>query len=105
MSDPHEELITTGEVDVRWAPPEPEPLPRSGAWALTFAVLGLVMSLLVGWGFPIGIVGIILSIIALRRSWESTTVAVWALCLSILSLVYSAIWLWWAWVQGALSFV
>jgi len=88
--------------DVRWAPPPPAPLPHSAAWALTFAVLGLVVSLLVGWGFPIGLVGAGLAIVALRRPWESRGVAVWALCLSVLSLAYSAGWLWWASTQGPL---
>lgn len=89
-------------TEVRWAPAPPAPLPRSAPWALTFAIMGLIVSLLVGWGFLIGIVGAILAIVALRRPWESRGLAVWALCLSLLSLVYSAGWLWWAWTQGAL---
>ncbi len=39
---------------------------------------------------------------ALRRPWESRALAVWALCLSVVSLVYSAGWLWWASTQGPL---
>jgi len=89
------------EPDVRWAP-EPEVLPRSAPWALTLAVLGLIVSLLVGWGFLIGLAGAVLAIVALRRPWESRAVAVWALCLSVLSLAYSAGWLWWASTQGPL---
>lgn len=89
-------------TEVRWAPQPPAPLPRSAPWALTFAILGLIVSLLVGWGFLIGVVGGALSIVALRRPWESRGVAVWALCLSVLSLVYSAGWLWWAATQGPL---
>jgi hypothetical protein len=46
----------TPEPDVRWAPAPPV-LPRSAPWALTFAVVGLIVSLVVGWGFLIGIVG------------------------------------------------
>ena len=92
---------TAPEQDVRWAP-TPEVLPRSAPWALTFAVLGLIVSFLVGWGFLIGLVGAVLAIIALRRPWEARAVAVWALCLSLLSLVYSAGWLWWASTQGPL---
>lgn len=90
------------DVDVRWAPPPAAPLPRSAPWALTFAILGLAVSLVVGWGFLIGLLGTGLSIVALRRPWESRGVAVWALCLSLLSLVYSAGWLWWASTQGDL---
>lgn len=90
--------ISTGTV--QWAPPEPAPLPRSAPWALTFAVLGLAVSLVVGWGFLIGVLGAGLALAALRRPWESRGVAVWALCLSVLSLLYSAGWLWWASTQG-----
>lgn len=89
------------EPEVRWAPP-PEVLPRSAPWALTFAVLGLIVSMLVGWAFLIGLVGAVLAIVAIRRPWESRAVAVWALCLSLLSLAYSAGWLWWASTQGPL---
>lgn len=89
------------EPEVRWAPAPPV-LPRSAPWALTFAVVGLLVSLVVGWGFLIGIVGAVFAVVALRRPWESRVVAVWALCLSLLSLVYSAGWLWWASTQGPL---
>lgn len=88
--------------EVRWAPQPPAPLPRSAAWALTFAILGLIVSLLVGWGFLIGVVGAALAVAALRRPWENRGIAVWALCLSVLSLLYSAGWLWWASTQGPL---
>lgn len=90
------------EPEIRWAPAPPAHLPRIASWALTFAILGLVVSLFVGWGFLIGIVGIALAIVALRRPWDSRGVAIWALCLSLLSLAYSAGWLWWAASQGAL---
>lgn len=91
----------TPEPDVRWVPAPPV-LPRSAPWALTFAVVGLIVSLVVGWGFLIGIVGAVFAVVALRRPWESRAVAVWALCLSLLSLAYSAGWLWWASTQGPL---
>ena len=55
-----------------------------------------------GWGFLIGLVGAGLAIAALRRPWESRQLAVWALCLSLVSVVYSAGWLWWASTQGPL---
>ncbi|MFT4214644.1 MAG: hypothetical protein QM622_07705 [Microbacterium sp.] len=88
--------------DVRWAPPVPAALPRSAGWALTFGILGLVVSLLVGWAFLIGLLGAGLAIVALRRPWEARGVAVWALCLSVLSVIYSVGWLWWASTQGPL---
>lgn len=89
-------------VGVQWVPEPAAPLPRIAAWALTFGILGLIVSFLVGWGFLIGMVGVGLAIVALRRPWESRAVAVWALCLSIVSLAYSAGWLWWASTQGPL---
>lgn len=69
---------------------------------MTFAVLALFVSFFVGWGVLIGLLGVVLAILALRRPWESRALAVWALCLSVLSLVYSAGWLWWASTQGPL---
>lgn len=96
------QIVEPVHAAVEWAPAPAAPLPRAGGWALMFAVLGLAVSFIVGWGFPIGILGVILAIIALRRPWESRPMAVWALCLSTLSLIYSAGWLWWAWSQGDL---
>ncbi len=98
---PVAEPVHEVEPEVQWAP-IPAPLPRSAPWALTFAILGLTFSFLVGWGFLVGIVGAVLAIVALRRPWESRRLAVWALCLSLLSLLYSAGWLWWASTQGPL---
>ncbi|HYP73999.1 MAG TPA: hypothetical protein VEP72_07885 [Microbacterium sp.] len=92
---------TDPEPELRWAP-APERLPRSAPWALVFGILGLIVSFLVGWGFLIGLVGAGLAIAALRRPWESRPIAVWALCLSLLSVLYSAGWLWWASTQGPL---
>ena len=78
----------------QWLMPEPAP-PRRGlaAWALVFSIGGLVASLFVGWGFPIGLVGVISAILALRRPLESRAVAIWALVLGIISVLFSAGWL------------
>ena len=92
-------ITETTHDDAEWATPPtpaPAPVPISAPWALSFGILGLLASFLVGWGFPIGLVGAGLAIAALRRPWESRGVAAWALCLSILSVLYSAGWLWWA---------
>ncbi len=62
-------------------------------WALAFAVVGLIVSLFVGWGFPIGLVAVVCAIIALRRPLENRAVAVWAIALGTLSILYSAGWL------------
>ncbi|MFT4051715.1 MAG: hypothetical protein QM677_05625 [Microbacterium sp.] len=98
-------ITTTAHDEVGWAEAAPivsPPMPRSAPWALVFGILGLTASFLVGWAFLIGVVGAVLAIAALRRPWESRAVAVWALCLSVQSLVYSAGWLWWASTQGPL---
>uniref|UniRef100_UPI003736DA74 hypothetical protein n=1 Tax=Microbacterium sp. TaxID=51671 RepID=UPI003736DA74 len=92
---------STAEPSVHWIHPPPT-LPRSAGWALLFGILGLILSFFVGWAFPVGLLGAVLAIIALRRPWESRELAVWALALSLVSLVYSAGWLWWAHSQGAL---
>ncbi|GAA5093867.1 hypothetical protein GCM10025760_24580 [Microbacterium yannicii] len=62
-------------------------------WALAFAVVGLIVSMFVGWGFPIGLVAVVSAIIALRRPLENRAVAVWAIALGTLSILYSAGWL------------
>jgi hypothetical protein len=94
-SAPAEPGTGEGEEPVmQWLMPEP-PAPRRGlaAWALAFSIGGLVVSLFVGWGFPIGLVGVVTAILALRRPLESRTVAVWALVLGSVSVLYSAGWL------------
>lgn len=87
--------------DVRWIPQQPT-LPRSAGWSLLFGVLGLVLACFVGWGFPVGLIGVALAVLALRRPWERRETALWGLGLSVASLIYSAGWLWWAASQGAL---
>jgi hypothetical protein len=88
---------------LEWYVPEPE-APHRGlaAWALVFAIMGLVVAFFVGWGFPIGLVAIVSAILALRRPLESRGVAVWALCLGTLSVLYSAGWLLFAAGQASL---
>lgn len=84
-----------GEVPVaQWVMPSPEPLQRGlAAWALVFSIGGLLVSLFVGWGFPIGLVGVVSAILALRRPLESRALAVWALVIGVVSILYSAGWL------------
>ena len=86
---------------VLWAPRE-DPPPRAAlaAWGLFFSVVGLVVSLFVGWGFLLGLVGVVTGIVALLRPLESRRMAAWAIALGILSLVYSAGWLWFAATQA-----
>lgn len=91
-------MQTSAEPAARleWAP-APQPVSRGLAgWALAFSIAGLAVSLVVGWGFPIGLVGAITAIVALRRPVESRAVAVWALVMGLVSILYSAGWLVWA---------
>jgi hypothetical protein len=69
-------------------------------WALAFAIVGLIVSMFVGWGFPIGLVAVVSAIIALRRPLENRSVAVWAIVLGTLSILYSAGWLLYAAAQA-----
>lgn len=69
-------------------------------WALAFAIVGLIVSMFVGWGFPIGLVAVVSAIIALRRPLESRSIAVWAIVLGTLSILYSAGWLLYAAAQA-----
>jgi hypothetical protein len=81
-------------VGAQWLVPAPEPLHRGlAAWALVFSIGGLLVSLFVGWGFPIGLVGVVSAILALRRPLESRAVAIWALVIGAVSILYSAGWL------------
>lgn len=87
---------------VLWAMPEPAPPRGLAGWALGFSVVGLVASLFVGWGFPLGLVGVVAGILALRRPLESRSVAVWAIVLGAVSVVYSIGWLVFAAVASGL---
>jgi hypothetical protein len=89
-------IVTAPDLDapVQWGPVKPEPPSRGmSAWALTFGVIALVVSMFVGWGFPLGLVAIVTAIIALRRPIESRGVAIWALALGVVSVLYSGGWL------------
>lgn len=80
--------------DTQWPRAEQSAFSRGLAgWALAFAVIGLLVSMFVGWGFPIGLVAVVSAIIALRRPLENRAVAVWAIALGGLSILYSAGWL------------
>ncbi len=80
-----------------WLMPEPAPPHRwLASWALAFSVSGLIVSLFVGWGFPIGMVGVVTGILAIRRPLESRATAIWAIVLGSVSILYSAGWLLWA---------
>ncbi len=87
----------TGELLPAWMPAPAPDAPRGLAgWALGFAIVGLVVSLFVGWGLLFGVVGIVMASLALRGPLESRAVAIWALVLGAVSVLYSAGWLLWA---------
>lgn len=91
------------DAPVLWAPAEPAaPARGMAAWALGFAITGLVVAMFVGWGFPLGLVAIVTAIVALRRPLESRQIAVWALVLGVVSLAYSAGWILYATSRGPL---
>lgn len=81
-----------------WMPQPEAPRTRRGyaGWALGVAIVGLAVSLFAGWGLPLGLVAVVVAILALRRPWESRAIAVWALVLGGVSVLYSVGWLLWA---------
>lgn len=88
-----------GDVGTAEWTPAPTPAVRRrglGGVALALSVVGLAVSLFVGWGFPLGIAGIATAAVAMRRPAESRRVAGWALALGIVSVLYSAGWIVWA---------
>jgi len=95
----HEEPDPTAPMPQWMISPPIAPHRGLGAWGLGFSLMGLISSLFVGWGFPLSLVGIVVSAMALRRPLESRAVARWGLALGILGLVYSAGWLLWAAIQ------
>ncbi|MCH6231788.1 hypothetical protein MK786_13640 [Microbacterium sp. CFH 31415] len=93
----------TEEPAAQWLMPPTDPPHRGFAgWALASSIAGLVVSLFVGWGFPIGLVGVVTAILALRRPLESRPVAIWALVLGVVSILYSAGWLFYAAAQASI---
>ncbi|MFG6280683.1 hypothetical protein [Microbacterium sp. S16(2024)] len=90
------ERAAFGEHVLPWSPPVPTAPPSVAPWALALAVAALVASLFAGVLLPLGVVAIVSSIISLRRAHDSRRVAVWALVLAVVSVVFSAGWLFWA---------
>ncbi|GAA1469976.1 hypothetical protein [Microbacterium thalassium] len=103
---PVDVTVRTGpepDTATNWAQtPQAGPQRGLAGWALMFAVLGLAVSMFVGWGFPIGLVGVASGILALRRPTENRALAGWAVVLGTASLIYSAGWLWFAASQANL---
>ncbi|MCC4908007.1 hypothetical protein [Microbacterium sp. cx-59] len=66
------------------------------AIGLGFAVVGLIASFVVGLALPIALAGLVLGALSLRRRAESRQMAIWAIALGALAVIYSAGWLVWA---------
>lgn len=90
------ERAAFGEHVLPWNPPQPTAPPSLAPWALALAITALVASLFVGVLLPLGVVGILTAIMSLRRAHDSRRVAVWALVLAAVSVVFSTGWLLWA---------
>ncbi|MCM3503462.1 hypothetical protein M3667_16450 [Microbacterium sp. P26] len=95
------EMAAFGDHVIPYVPPAPPAPPSLAPWALAAAILALVASFFTGWLLPLGAVAVILSTVSLRRPHDSTRVGVWSLCLSLLSIVFSAGWLIWGFSQLA----
>lgn len=95
------EMAAFGDHLIPYVPPAPKPPPSLAPWALAVAILALVAALITGWLLPLGVIGAILAILSLRRAHDSRRVAVWALSLSLLAVVFSAGWLIWGFSQLA----
>ncbi|MFD4959500.1 hypothetical protein [Microbacterium sp. NPDC058389] len=94
QSAPTEPAGDLTPASAQWlAADEPQIHKGLAGWALAFAIIGLVVSLFVGWGFPIGLVAVVSALFALRRPLESRAVAVWAIVIGAMSILYSAGWL------------
>ncbi len=68
--------------------------------SLGFAVVALIVAIVVGWGFPIGVGAVVLGLMSLRGRVESRPIAAWGVALGALSLVYSAGWLVYAGIRS-----
>ena len=90
------ERAAFGEHVVPWSPPVPVAPPSVAPWALAVAIAALIASLFAGVLLPLGVVAIVMSIISLRRAHDSRRIAIWALALAALSVVFSGGWLIWA---------
>ncbi|MDR6690203.1 hypothetical protein J2X55_001102 [Microbacterium sp. 1154] len=93
------EMAAFGDHLIPYAPPVPPKPPSVAPWALGVAIIALAAALFTGWLLPIGAVGAVLAIVSLRRAHDSRRVAVWALALAVLSVVFSAGWLIWGFSQ------
>lgn len=68
--------------------------PLAGA-SLTASVFGLTLSWLMPWAMPVSILGAVLAIVALRRTWEQREPAWWGLGLGVAGAACASFWIGW----------
>ncbi|MFN3948393.1 hypothetical protein [Microbacterium sp.] len=95
------EMAAFGDHLIPYVPPAPPTPPSLAPWALALAVVALVGSLITGWLLPLGVIGMIVAIVSLRRPHDGRRPAIWALALSSLAVTFSAGWLIWGFSQLA----
>jgi hypothetical protein len=66
---------------------------RGATWALVLGIVGSVVGLAIGWGFPLSIASLVLAVPARRVPGSSRTVATWSIGLVVLSGFASVAWL------------
>jgi len=89
----HDAPATAPEIPAYVAAPRRR-RPLAGV-ALTLSLVGLVVSWFMPWGMPVSVLGAVLAIVALRRTWERRAVSWWALGLGILGAACSSYWIGW----------
>lgn len=104
--DPDDHRLPTAQLEMaafgphpiagEWVPEEPARPASLAPWALGLAIVALVASVFVGWLLVLGLVAMIVATLSLRRRHDSRRVAVWALVLAGVAVLYSAGWLLWA---------
>ena len=95
------EMAAFGDHLIPYVPPVPPTPPSLAPWALALAILALSGSLFTGWLLPLGVTAVVFAALSLRRAHDGRRAAVWALCLAVLSLIFSVGWLVWGFSQLA----
>ena len=97
-----------GEGTSPTGPPQPAAWPSAGrvaftphagpsrgiaVTALVLAIVGAVLGLAIGWGFPLSALALVLGLTGRRRTGSSRRLAAWTIALVVLSAVASLGWL------------
>lgn len=81
-----------GDAQGQGARPMPQTSTRA-VWALVTGIIGLVISIFVGWGFPFSIAAIVLGLISRRRETAGRGFALTGIITGFIGLALSAGWL------------